>query len=440
MSRGRTARIIASSDKGLQVCAASARMSTKPGTALELFSARGGDQKDQMLVGKVLASGHKSLIEHHTFTIAFDNVSVLAEQFLIESRLSSFTVKSRRYVDFEKAGFYLPDGLDAGLRDQFARAAQARFDDYAFLTKHGVALEDARFVLPYCFSSNFYMTLNARELLLIIDAMLRGRGSAFDELRALGAQLSEQFDAFYPGIIESENAHRAGARPAPLPSDLQDAHRADPFVQLIGTPTNAPALLGEAMAFTGRYAEGELGRLTRDARARELEMLHYTFKIGGISLSCITHFARHRMQSPLFPPVLTALAGGGYVLPERIRALGGDVQARYENAFRENTTNARALRAGGLSNENLSYLALSGMTTDIMLTMNARELMHFMKLRTCERAQWETRGHALQMLRALQTSFPALFCLYGPSCAVDGRCPEGRLSCGHTRSLPLTIE
>ena len=53
-----------------------------------------------------------------------------------------------------------------------------------------------------------------------------------------------------------------------------------------------------------------------------------------------------------------------------------------------------------------------------------------MKLRICRRAQWEIRGIALQMLKLLAALEPELFSHYGASCLVDGRCPEGKLTCG----------
>ena len=76
------------------------------------------------------------------------------------------------------------------------------------------------------------------------------------------------------------------------------------------------------------------------------------------------------------------------------------------------------------------YFALSGNVMDIMTTMNARELMLFIRLRTCNRAQWEIRGIATDMLKLLRKSFPELFEYYGPTCVLSGICPEGRLSCG----------
>ena len=61
----------------------------------------------------------------------------------------------------------------------------------------------------------------------------------------------------------------------------------------------------------------------------------------------------------------------------------------------------------------------------------ARELGHFLRLRTCERAQWEIRALARSMLLQLRESAPEVFSAFGPSCKVLGYCPEGRLSCGH---------
>ena len=76
---------------------------------------------------------------------------------------------------------------------------------------------------------------------------------------------------------------------------------------------------------------------------------------------------------------------------------------------------------------------MSGHVLDLMLTMNARELLLFSRLRTCTRAQWEIRGVARQMVAALSRTSPEIFGGYGPSCAVMGRCPEGRMSCGPSR-------
>ena len=99
-----TAKILNENRGALDVTAAAARISTQEGTAREIYARSGDREKDLKLVGKVLSSGHQSVVEHQTFSIAFNDVSVLAEQFIIEFRLASFTVKSRRSVEFSKAG------------------------------------------------------------------------------------------------------------------------------------------------------------------------------------------------------------------------------------------------------------------------------------------------------------------------------------------------
>ena len=127
---------------------------------------------------------------------------------MIEFRLASFTVKSRRYVDFSSAGYYMPEGLDEALTQTYATHMEVLFADYQYLIEHDVPKEDARFVLPYCFCSNFYCTLNGRELLHVLHAMLFGRGSRFPELVLLGRQLLEQARAMAPRIFAAFEADK----------------------------------------------------------------------------------------------------------------------------------------------------------------------------------------------------------------------------------------
>ena len=409
-------------DAGARAIVASAgRISTTDGSALEVLSKSDGGEKDLRLIGKVLSSGHRSVLEHQTLSIAFDDVSVLVEQFAIEFRLASFTVKSRRYVDFSGAGFVVPDGAPEG----FSWRMEALFALYGRLLALGVPREDARFVLPYCFRSNFYMTLNAREFIHMVRAMLYGRGARWAELRALGASLKEQFERLYPGMIgEGEAAPSESAAPA-----FQTGKAVSGSARLLSKP-DCGLLLDMAAKFTGQENRPE--SLLTDVRPRALELLNFVFSVRDVSLACVTHFARHRMQSPLYMPTLDALARGNYVLPETVAAIP-EARAAYEAAFREQADFARDMVARGLRPEDAAYCALSGHTADLLFAMNARELLHFFKLRTCERAQWEIRAVARQMLRQLRACEGELFGAYGPSCLVTGHCPEGRLSCGHPR-------
>lgn len=419
--------IVVQNREALRVAASAARISTQQGTAMELFESSAGDARDLKLIGKVLSSGHKSVIEHQTFSIAFNDVSVLVEQFVIESRLASFTVKSRRYVDFAGAGFVAPDGMNEAQRALYDGTMRARFADYERLMALGVPKEDARFLLPYCLRSNFYMTLNARELIGLICAMLYGRGKGFAEIESLGTQLKAQFDALYPGVIDKEAARYPRFAPMALPETVCAGEARVGDAELLNAFDDASGFLKKMCAFTGR-PDLDIPALLTDARPRELELVNYTFRVKRVSLACVTHFTRHRIVSLLVPPVARALAGGDYVLPETVKAIP-EAEAVYRHAFTDQAEAAVQARGLGLSVEDMSYFALSGHQIDLVLGMNLRQIVHFMRLRTCNRAQWEIRGVAWKMLKLLNDVEPEIFANVGPSCAY-GPCPEGRMSCG----------
>ena len=79
--------------------------------------------------------------------------------------------------------------------------------------------------------------------------------------------------------------------------------------------------------------------------------------------------------------------------------------------------------------ENARYVLPNGMKTNLIMTMNARELMHFFSLRCCNRAQQEIRDVAWAMLTLVEKKFPVIFKNCGPSC-LTGKCEEGTMSCG----------
>lgn len=432
-----TAKILNTNPQAVSVTASAARMSTQQGTALDIFAKSGNPEKDMNLVRKVLSSGHKSVIEHQTLSVAFNDVSVMVEQFVIEFRLASFTVKSRRYVDFSGAGYVVPDGLNDAQRDAYCAQMDKLFSAYEKLLERGIPKEDARFLFPYSLRSNFFMTINARELIYMICSMIEGRGSRFEELKNLGWQLKEQFDALYPDVIDAELKHFIAPRIDMRNIEIVDGGEVTGHAALISAPESAEVLLETAMAFSGRFESKEgrflctenMRRLTNDSRARELEALSYTFRITDVSLACVTHFTRHRMQSLLIPDVVRGLCGGNYIIPESVKA-DPEALELYKAAFADQASAARQAQQSGVSAEVLAYYAMSGHVVDLLMTINARELLHFSKLRTCTRAQWEIRSVAREMLIRLNAVSPTIFSGFGPSCAVTGRCPEGKMTCG----------
>lgn len=443
--------LIGISDCGEKVTAAGGRVSTQPGTAIGIWEKSQDAQKNENLIDKVTRSGHNSVVEHTYYNLVFQNVSAVVEQFIIEFRLASFTVKSRRYVDFSDAGFYIPPFLGETSRARYTAHMQSFFDLYTEFVNAGIQKEDARFLLPYCLFSNFFCSVNGREFLHILRAMLYGRGSRFPEIRALGEQLLAQAEEKTPGIFKDFRT-RAAAVPTEalcaLDLDLPQNTDSAPSVELLQYPQNAAERVtaNALIEYTGCTTQAAteaaknpetvqtvLTALCKSDRPRALESAVYTLRYNGVSLSGLTHFTRHRMQS-IEIPALTATNRRRYLIPPAVSENPQLLDA-YTAAFDRMAAEYEHLRSAGVPAEDLVYYQLSGNLVDIVSTMNARELHLFMRLRTCTRAQWEIRAHAVEALQLLRAVSPEIFAHYGPSCFADGKCPEGRFSCGRMAEM-----
>lgn len=136
-------------------------------------------------------------------------------------------------------------------------------------------------------------------------------------------QLKAQFDEIYPGAIDAELNHAPAEIDEGAAGPLFAGCAREAEVRLIDSPADPVGLLDAAMRFGRRFsgcdAEG-VRALIRDARPRELEALHYCFRIDNVSLACVTHFTRHRMLSMQLRHELSALAEGNYVLPASVAA------------------------------------------------------------------------------------------------------------------------
>lgn len=98
--------------------------------------------------------------------------------------------------------------------------------------------------------------------------------------------------------------------------------------------------------------------------------------------------------------------------------------------LKENQEVYEQLLENGIKAEDARYIQPQSLVTKMVVTMNARALLNFFKLRCCIRAQWEIRQVANQMLALVKKIAPIIFDKAGPSCISEGICWEGELSCG----------
>lgn len=165
------------------------------------------------------------------------------------------------------------------------------------------------------------------------------------------------------------------------------------------------------------------------------EHVSFTFGIEGVSRALLAQITRHRIAS--FSVQSQRYVGQSgedgidYILPPEIEKLGDEYAKRFSDQmdmmdkwYREWL---ELLGEGG--KEDARFVLPNAAATRMVVTMNARELNHFFALRCCNRAQWEIRDVAWQMLKLAHEAAPALFDECGPEC-LRGRCPEGKMCCG----------
>ncbi len=177
--------------------------------------------------------------------------------------------------------------------------------------------------------------------------------------------------------------------------------------------------------------EKTLGKIVGMGHHSVIEHAVFTFSVEGVSRALTHQLVRHRIasfsqQSQRYVPLKEAT----YVVPETIKK-DPDALRRYEDLMTQ-IWDAYSELSEKIPAEDARYVLPNGCTTNITITMNARELLHFFSLRCCERAQWEIRDMAERMLALCKEVSPVIFKDAGPPC-VRGPCPEGKLSCGHPR-------
>lgn len=232
------------------------------------------------------------------------------------------------------------------------------------------------------------------------------------------------------------------------------------------TPTPEEIVAAAAKTcYSARPVETVMENLDGESAASFVEMLasighespiehaSFTFAIEGVSRSLLAQITRHRIASfSVRSQRYVSERKFDYVMPPQIaddaeaKAIFEEVMEAERTAYnkitkvlldrklsalpeaeRENKSRVAALRRS--VGEDARYVLPNACCTQLVMTMNARELKNFFRQRCCMRAQWEIRELATQMLFQVRAAAPTLFADAGPAC-VHGPCPEGKMSCG----------
>lgn len=185
-----------------------------------------------------------------------------------------------------------------------------------------------------------------------------------------------------------------------------------------------------------------------------VEHVSFTFGIEGVSRSLLAQITRHRIASYsvqsqryvrekdfqyVTPPEIAAIPEA-LELYEQTMAQIGESYDRLAAMLKQKHTGtlmaegldekAAARKAEKMAIEDARFVLPNACDTQMVVTMNARSLLNFFRHRCCNRAQWEIREVAYQMLALVHEVAPTLFQNAGAPC-ICGNCPEGKMSCGH---------
>lgn len=175
------------------------------------------------------------------------------------------------------------------------------------------------------------------------------------------------------------------------------------------------------------------------------EHASFTFGLEGVSRTLLAQITRHRVASfSVQSQRYVSVAGAevfDYVLPPRIRALGPEAEEKFARQMKtmQHWYDEWSEALGQDSAEDARFVLPGAAATRIVMTMNARELLHFFSLRMCNRAQWEVREAAWRMYELVYPLAPSVFENAGPGCA-RGACPEGKRTCGKAAEVREKIQ
>lgn len=396
----------------------------------------------------IFQMGHHSVAEHAVFNFDIVGLSRLAVEWLERYRLCSFTEKSQRYItldhDFvippEIRGTPFEDRLlslvnrQAALYEKlYASLMQQLAQDHPGMTEkkrsrtllEGAAKEDARYVTLLATSGQLGLTVNARNLELLIR---RFAAAPIEEVRDLGRRLFEEGSKVAPSLLlfTEASAFDTETRPnletiaSKQVSESQSTLANGDWVRLVKYTPDSDRLIATTLLHVHshhsfeecrRAVEGmstdELRKIfeaaTRrmefyDSVPREFEHAKLTYEIT-LSASAFAQLKRHRMSTQSVQGYRPSL---GITVPPAIEALGlsqevisfaRDAECLYRDLLSANPAVA-------------PYALTNAHRRRVLLTTNVRELYHIVRLREDAHAQWDIRNIASRLRSLAEEVMP----------------------------------
>jgi len=158
-------------------------------------------EADKRLIQLLIKNGHLTPFEHSVFTFHIKAPIFVARQWF-RHRTGSFSERSGRYTKFDLDDCYIPDNERAKGNEMLIRAqTESAFYTYKELIDKDIPLEVARMVLPLNLYTEWFWTVNARNLMHFLT--LRTDKRAQKEIREYARAIEAFFEDAMPFTYEA---------------------------------------------------------------------------------------------------------------------------------------------------------------------------------------------------------------------------------------------
>lgn len=454
-----------------EIVSSAGRLSRAAGTVLDIVGLSESKTLEQNInfANRVIGMGHDSISDHDYCVFAIKDVSPIVEQTIIEERFASFTIKSRREADFSQVGFYVPDFHDENgnilpnnekLKEEYKEHMQMLFQTYITLKDMNIPIEDARFILPYCYHSNILMGMDAHSVKNLIVKLTKTKYRNITELREFGEKLYEIVQEQMPYIVpeidkvkieEIDSSEEYINQTVP-----KELHRVEDKTKLLSSSSkniddtilisaimrryhydrnHAEKVYQEACKQNPNFKKELMKKIAFESDGLELTQVNFQFETA-LSLAILTHLTRHRTHDIITPDFVPNLDITNYKTPPKIASKQEALEI-YNDVYALNKTVYDHFKENGVREEDLVYFTLSGTLTNVLTNMDGKTLKHILGLRECTKAQWETRQMANAMHQGVKElpGTEAFETILGPTCVTQGICNEGKECCGRVYTL-----
>ena len=175
--------------------------------------------------------------------------------------------------------------------------------------------------------------------------------------------------------------------------------------------------------------QGLVRKVMESGHGSTIEHVNFTFAISGVTRTLSHQLVRHRagtafdQQSQRY---VSFKKRDNYTIPDSITKgdLPDDLSGRFQRAIDDNLDLYGQLLQAEVPAEDARFIFPNAMQTNLVMTVNLRQLIHMSGLRLCTMAQWEIRQLFKQIRHEIFRVSPFFGSFLAPKCVPLGYCDE----------------